>query len=69
MEKQELKQAYERFGVKRDEEGMHGLEKFSFDPVQTAESGYFTGDGRVILFSYEDREPVYGQATIRKETV
>ncbi|MBE5950724.1 MAG: DUF4080 domain-containing protein [Lachnospiraceae bacterium] len=69
MEKQELKQAYERFGVNRDEEGMHGLEKFSLDPVCTAEKGKTTGKAQMVLFSYEEREPIYGQATIRKETV
>ena len=63
MEKQELKEAYERFGVKREEEGMHGLEKFAFDPVLTAGNGEKVGKTCVILFSYDKREPIYGQAT------
>lgn len=69
MDKQELKSAYERFGIKRDEEGMHGLEKFSLDPVRTAENGQNMGNAQLVLFSYEEREPIYGQATTRKETL
>ena len=67
MEKQELKEAYVLFGVDRDAEGMHDVEKFAFDPVKTAEAGEVTGQSCVILFSYAQREPVFGQATYRQE--
>ena len=63
MEKQELKEAYVLFGIKREAEGMHGMERFDFDPVETANRGRKTGKKRLILFSYEEREPIFGQAT------
>lgn len=66
MEKQELKEAYASFGIQREKEGMHGVEKFSFDPEETAKQGKKTGAACRILFSYETREPIYGQALTRK---
>ncbi|MGN0505360.1 MAG: B12-binding domain-containing radical SAM protein [Lachnospiraceae bacterium] len=65
MGKQELKDCYERFGIAREAEGMHHLERFSFDPVRTAEAGQRTGEPCTVLFSYEKREPMYGQATVK----
>ncbi len=66
MEKKELKEAYELFRVNREAEGLHDVEKFAFHPVKTAECAEVTGDACVILFSYEKREPIYGQATIQQ---
>ena len=62
IEKQELKESYIVFGIKKEEEGMHDIEKFSFDPVMTAYWGKQTGAPCKVLFSYEEREPMYGQA-------
>ena len=62
LDKQELKEAYLSFEVKREEEGMHDIEKFSFDPVKTAECGLMTGESCLVLFSYERREAMYGGA-------
>ena len=64
IEKQELKESYIAFGIKKEEEGMHDIEKFSFDPVMTAYWGKQTGAPCKVLFSYEEREPMYGQAKI-----
>ena len=66
LDKQSLKEAYLSFGVKREEEGMHDIEKFSFDPVETAEQGKMAGEPCMILFSYEKREAMHGGATTRK---
>ena len=62
LSKQELKETYLSFDVKREEEGMHDMEKFSFDPVKTAECGLMTGESSLVLFSYERREAMYGGA-------
>ena len=62
LSKQELKETYLSFEVKREEEGMHDIEKFSFDPVKTAECGLMTGESCLVLFSYERREAMYGGA-------
>lgn len=62
MEKQELRESYLAFGIKKEEEGMHDIEKFSFDPAMTAFWGKQTGAPCKVLFSYEQREPMYGQA-------
>ncbi len=69
MDKQELRESYLVFGIKKEEEGMHDIEKFSFDPVMTAFWGKQTGAPCKVLFSYEQREPMYGQAstTIQSE--
>ncbi len=65
LDKQELKETYLAFGVKREEEGMHDVEKFSFEPTQTAECGKRTGSPCYVLFSYEQREAMHGGATTR----
>ena len=62
MDKQTLKVVYESLGVKREEEGMHDMEEFSFDPAKTAECGKVTGKTCYVLFSYERREAMYGGA-------
>ena len=62
MDKQTLKNSYLTFGIKREEEGMHDIEEFSFDPVKTAEQGVATGEPCLVLFSYEKREAMYGGA-------
>lgn len=62
IEKQELKESYIAFGIKKEEEGMHDIEQFSFDPMMTAYWGKQTGAPCKVLFSYEQREPMYGQA-------
>ena len=64
--KQTLKEGYASFGVKREEEGMHDIEVFSLNPVKTAEYGKVTGNPCYVLFSYEQRDAMYGGATIRK---
>lgn len=70
MDKQELRESYTTFGIKKEEEGMHDIEKFSFDPVMTAFWGKQTGAPCKVLFSYEEREPMYGQAstTVQSES-
>ena len=65
LDKQELKEIYLSFGVRREEEGMHDIEKFSFDPVATVEQGKEMGSPCYVLFSYEQREAMYGGATTR----
>ncbi len=62
LDKQTLKEVYASFGVKREEEGLHDIEEFSFDPVKTAEYGAVTGETCYVLFSYEQREAMYGGA-------
>ena len=62
LDKQTLKEVYASLEVKREEEGMHDIEEFSFDPVKTAESGAITGNPCYVLFSYESREAMYGGA-------
>ena len=69
LDKQKLKEIYLSFGVKREEEGMHDIEEFSFDPVAAAEKGSVTGEACYILFSYETREAMYGQAKVKIVTV
>lgn len=64
MDKQELRESYMTFGIKKEEEGMHDIEQFSFDPVMTAFWGKQTGAPCKVLFSYKEREPMYGQARI-----
>jgi len=64
MEKQEVKEAYALFGAGK-ENGMQGVEKFSFHPVKTAVDGKISGAPCKILFSYETREPIYGQAVYK----
>ena len=66
MDKQTLKNSYLAFGVKREEEGMHDIEEFSFDPVKTAECGAIAGETCLVLFSYENREAMYGGAVVRQ---
>jgi len=66
MDKQALKEVYASFGVKREEEGMHDIEFFSFDPVKTAVMGEITGEPCYVLFSYEEREKMYGSAVTRQ---
>ena len=66
MDKQALKEVYLSFGVKREEEGMHDIERFSFDPVETAEQGKVVGKPCQVLFSYEQRDAMYGGATTKK---
>ena len=66
LDKRSLKEIYTSFGVKREEEGMHDMERFSFDPVATAESGEETGKSCYILFSYEQREAMYGGAIAKQ---
>ena len=66
LDKQELKETYLSFGVKREEEGMHDIEKFSFEPVMTAEQGNLSGEPCLILFSYEKREAMYGGVITKK---
>lgn len=63
MDKQELRESYLAFGIKKEEEGIHDIERFSFDPVMTAFWGKQTGAPCKVLFSYEEREPMYGQAS------
>lgn len=65
MEKQTLKEIYISFGVKREDEGMHDIEFFNFNPAETAENGTKTGTPCYILFSYEKRDAVFGSATVR----
>ncbi len=65
MDKQTLKEACRSFGINREEEGMHDLEQFSFDPVMTAEQGKAAGMAGCILFSYEQRDAMYGGAVTR----
>ena len=62
LNKQTLKETYLAFGVKREEEGMHDIEGFSFHPEKTAESGAVTESPCYVLFSYEQREAMYGGA-------
>jgi len=62
LDKQALKEIYTSFGVKREEEGMHDIEEFSFDPVRTAKHGVVKGKPCYVLFSYEQREAMYGGA-------
>ena len=50
----------------REEEGMHDIEQFSFDPVAVAEKGKPAGEPCLILFSYEKREAMYGGAEMKK---
>ncbi len=69
LDKQKLKEIYLSLGVKREEEGMHDVEEFSFNPVATAEQGSVTGEACHILFSYEKREAMFGQADIKIVTV
>ncbi len=69
LEKQELKNAYASFGIQREEEGMHDIEKFSFDPVHTAETGKMAGEACYVLFSYEKRDAMYGGAVTRQKAV
>ncbi|MBP3593174.1 MAG: B12-binding domain-containing radical SAM protein [Lachnospiraceae bacterium] len=66
LDKQELKETYLSFGVKREEEGMHDIEQFSFDPVETAEQGKVVGKPCQVLFSYERRDAMYGGAVTKK---
>ncbi|MBQ8632393.1 MAG: B12-binding domain-containing radical SAM protein [Lachnospiraceae bacterium] len=66
MDKQALKEVYLSFGVKREEEGMHDIERFSFDPVETAEQGKVQGRSCCVLFSYEQRDAMYGGAVTKK---
>ncbi len=65
LDKQALKEAYLSIGVKREEEGMHDIEKFSFDPVVTAEQGKAVGESCYVLFSYENRDVMYGGAVTK----
>lgn len=65
LDKQTLKEAYLAFGVTREEEGMHDMEQFSFEPVCTAKAGEATGKACRVLFSYEQREAMHGGATTR----
>lgn len=67
LSKQELKETYLSFGVKREDEGMHDVEKFSFDPVETAERGNVQGSSCYVLFSYEQREAMHGGAVWQSE--
>ena len=53
------------FGVAREAEGLHDIERFSFDPVQTAMQGKMTGEPCYVLFSYENREVIYGGAVTK----
>lgn len=62
LDKQTLKEVYASLGVKREEEGMHDIEEFSFDPVRTAKHGNVKGKPCYVLFSYEQREVMYGGA-------
>lgn len=67
LDKQTLKKVYASFGIKREAEGMHDVEQFVLDPVQTAENGRTMGTACYVLFSYEQREAMYGGA--RTKTV
>lgn len=62
LDKQTLKEAYASFQINREVEGMHDVEQFFLDPIQTAESGTATGTVCYVLFSYEQREAMYGGA-------
>jgi len=62
LSKQSLKEVYASLGVKREEEGMHDIEAFSLDPVRTAKHGEAKGKPCYVLFSYEQREAMYGGA-------
>ena len=62
LSKQNLKEIYLLFGVKREEEGMHDIEEFSFDPVKAAECGKADRKPCYIMFCYEKREEMYGGA-------
>ena len=66
LSKPELKETYFSFGVKREEEGMHDIEKFSFDPVEAVEQGKVVGNPCQVLFSYERRDAMYGGAVTKK---
>jgi len=66
LEKQVLKDIYASFGVKREAEGMHDIEAFSFDPGEAATVGKAVGKPCYVLFSYEQRDAMYGGATIRQ---
>ena len=63
LDKQTLKEVYAFLGVKREEEGMHDIEEFFFDPEKTAKQGEIKGKPCYILFSYESRDAMYGGAT------
>lgn len=65
LDKQTLKDVYASFQIKREEEGMHDVEQFSFDPQKTAENGRRMGTACYVLFSYEQREAMYGGATTK----
>lgn len=65
LDKQTLKEIYLSFDVKREDEGMHDIEQFSFNPVLTAECGEVKGIPCYVLFSYEKREVMYGGATTK----
>lgn len=62
LDKQRLKEVYASFQINREAEGMHDVEQFFLDPVQTAENGMATGTACCVLFSYEQREAMYGGA-------
>lgn len=62
LDKQTLKEVYASFQINREAEGMHDVEQFFLDPVKTAESGMATGAACYVLFSYEQREAMYGGA-------
>lgn len=62
MDKQTLKEVYASLKVKREEEGMHDIETFSFEPARTAKHGKIKGKPCHVLFSYGQREAMYGGA-------
>ncbi len=66
LEKAELKELYSFFDIKREEEGMYDIEQFSFEPEESAECGKEKGKPCYILFSYGQREAMYGNAYIKK---
>ena len=62
LDKHALKEIYLSFGVSRDTEGIYDVEQFSFDPERTAECGTVFGQPCYVLFSYGQREAMYGGA-------
>ena len=66
LDKQILKEAYTLFGIRRDAEGMHDVEQFSLHPEASAEAGRPVGEACYVLFSYEEREAMYGGAGVSR---
>lgn len=66
LEKQELRECCLQFGITKETEGMCRMERFSMNPEETAKCGQRFGETCCILFSYDHRESMYGQAMVNK---